>query len=74
MKIIKQRQRCTDVSYALEYHWKDDPNAGFSFNCDEQGNIDRSKESKAARENYDNCVNGTYDVCQPLYRPGHRPL
>ncbi len=58
MKIIKQRERITNVQYWLDYKWKDDPNAGFAFDCDEKGNL--LKET--SKENYEKCNNGTYNV------------
>lgn len=39
-ELIKERELVTKVEYWKEYSWKDNPSAGFSFPCDEKGNIE----------------------------------
>jgi len=36
IKIIQQRKRIETVEYNLEFHWADEPGAGFSFPCDNE--------------------------------------
>jgi len=60
MKIIQQRQRITRVEYSLEYEANDNPQCGFGFPCDEQGNL--LPLSDGALENYQRCTTGVYDV------------
>lgn len=45
--------------YALSYEWRNSPGSGFSFPCDKDGN---RYPNPGSDENYENCVNGTYDV------------
>lgn len=60
-KLIRQRERVTDVSFALSYEWNDS-DGGFGFPCDEHGVVDLSTFSPEARVNYDGCVSGSFDV------------
>lgn len=60
MKIIKQSEHVTEVEYSHLYRWRNDPGAGFSFSCDEDGKL--HKMTKHARKNYKKCQNGEYDV------------
>lgn len=46
--------------YSLSFVWRSDPNAGFSFSCDENGKVTDLKP--ASQENYEKCLNGTHDV------------
>lgn len=61
MKIIRKRERKTKIEYNLSFSWKHDPSSGFSFPCDEKGKL-LLPLSKAAEANYNNCINGKYDV------------
>ena len=52
-KLIKERELITGIEYTKEYVWKDDVSSGFSFDCDEKGNIDCKyalKNIKLAKE------------------------
>lgn len=60
MEIIQQRERKTNVRYSLSFVWRDDPNAGFGFPCDEKGNL--LPMNKYGLENYQKCISGEYDV------------
>ncbi len=62
MKIIKEREYISCVEYSLDYRWKDSPGSGFGFNCDEHGKLDQAAMTPAARENYEKCLSGEYDV------------
>jgi len=59
MKIIKQRERKTNVRYYLSFEWSDTPGCGFNFDCDEKGNV---LLTDANSGNYQKCINGEYDV------------
>jgi len=60
MKIIKERERKIHTEFELSFVWKDTPSAGFGFPCNEKGNLLPLKPE--AIENYNNCINGKYDV------------
>lgn len=60
MKIIKQRERVTDIYYTHDFYWKDDPSGGFTFPCDENGVS--LQLNPCAVNNYKKCINGEYDV------------
>jgi hypothetical protein len=63
MEIIKQRERVHVEKYALSFMWNGDkyPGAGFSFDCDKDGNV-FPLTNEAAQENYDGCISGKFDV------------
>ena len=61
MEIIKQRERVHVEKYALSYEYNDLPGAGFSFDCDKEGNV-FPLTNEAAQENYDGCVSGKFNV------------
>lgn len=56
-EIIKESWVEHFEEYSYCYHWVDDPHSGFSFPCDKQGNIDRTKLHPCAIENLDMCLN-----------------
>ena len=60
MKIIFERQKMTRVTYALDFNFPDN-DGGYSFDCDEDGNL-LPDISIGALENYQKCIDGTYDV------------
>ena len=62
-RIIKRGHWETITERSLGFYWKDDPHAGFGFDCDEDWNP--ILETEAARQNYENCLNGTYEVNGP---------
>lgn len=59
MKIIKQRERKTNVRYYLSFEWSDTPGCGFNFDCDKKGNV---LTTTANNSNYQKCISGEYDV------------
>jgi hypothetical protein len=59
MQIIHEREHITETHYCLAFHWQDDPEAGFSFDCDKNGNL--LTLCDAARENYAACSRGEKD-------------
>lgn len=60
MKIIKNRQRVTKVSYDLVFDFVGCPGSGFAFPCDEKGDV--FPMNSAAAENFRKCAMGEYDV------------
>lgn len=57
MKIIKERSVHKEREYYLEYRWKDDPDAGFSFpaNPDETPVLENMSDDM--KKNYEFCLN-----------------
>ena len=66
MEIIRNRKHVTSVSHTLAYRYNDASgaisSAGFSFNCDEHGNVDESRMAAAGLDNLRKCQDGTHDV------------
>lgn len=58
-EIIQRRQRATQVSYSHEFTWRTDPGSGFSFTCDERGEI---IVTDVNRQNVEGCLSGAFDV------------
>ena len=61
MEIIQARHKVRVEKYGAYYEWNDSPGAGFSFDCDEAGDV-YTLDNEAARENYEACVSGEFDV------------
>jgi hypothetical protein len=59
MKIISQRHKITSFYYKREFMDKTN-NFGFSFPCDEEGNLKIEPNNTRANENYDDCINGKH--------------
>lgn len=66
IEIISPQIRVEESSFRLCFEYLDHPSAGFSFDCDKDGNVDLEAMNIAARENYLDCLNGTAGV-----GPGH---
>lgn len=62
MKIIRERERITVQQYERSFTWVDHPDGGFSFPCDAEGTVDVSALFDFGRENYQKCIDGTYNV------------
>jgi hypothetical protein len=58
MKIIQRRERKTAVEYARSFVWENDPGAGFSFPCDEAGNVGEASMNPVALKSYRACLTG----------------
>lgn len=56
LKIIKERQPVTIKEYYIEFHYKDDPNAGFCFPAYPNGDPDFSSMTSEAQANYEACL------------------
>ncbi len=56
LKIIREREIQTTYEYSIEYRYKDDPNAGFSFPATAHGNPDFAAMSTEMFANYKICL------------------
>jgi hypothetical protein len=61
-RIISSRERIERVEYRRLFEYRDMPGAGFGFDADVQGNVNPESLNPAARENYEKCMNGAFDV------------
>ena len=68
MKIIKERTPIEVVNHCIEFYYKDDENAGFSFPADSTGKLDTTNMSNIAIENYDWCMAHTDEMIGPEFR------
>lgn len=59
---IVKGHRVTMVSFSRVFNWRNDPGAGFSFDCNEQGEINTSELADIGWENLQKCLSGEYDV------------
>jgi hypothetical protein len=62
IEILTQRQKVEEVSYKLSFTYKENPNAGFSFDCDAKGNV--AKLAQPAVDSFNRCtanVNGEFN-------------
>lgn len=73
-EIIRNAERVEIVDHYLVFAWRDDPNAGFSFQCDENGRVDFSAMTPAGRKNFDACIGGEYDVARVGKRAHRRVI
>lgn len=53
--LIQRSERVECVRYGVTFEWLDCPGAGFSFDCDEHGTIDRSQLAPEALPNLARC-------------------
>ena len=60
MEIVRKSERAEEVTYSLKYAFRNNPQAGFTFECDSVGNP--FALTPIAEENLIKCVNGTHDV------------
>jgi hypothetical protein len=60
-EILSRGHRVTNVYYCYRFKRKDVPGAGFSFECDKEGNI-FPLEYEEAKESLRMCQDGTLDV------------
>lgn len=56
IRIIKERERITDISYRLNFHYKKDLAIGWSFPCDENGKVLADLMTETAIKNYNHCM------------------
>jgi|3_EtaG_2_1085321.scaffolds.fasta_scaffold07781_12 hypothetical protein len=62
MKIIKKSMWHQGETHMLHFHYRTDPGSGFSFPCNEKGEVDRGNMCGAALDNLDACLSGKHDV------------
>ncbi|HQN17582.1 MAG TPA: hypothetical protein PKV86_00520 [Syntrophobacteraceae bacterium] len=62
MEIVRQAEVKEELEYTRVYEWAGENGAGFSFPCDENGEVDLESLQPAARKNYLACEDGTFDV------------
>lgn len=62
MKIIQHSRRVKVEQYYLFFEDRECLGAGFSFECDREGNILLDKIHPAGRENLEKCLSGEYNV------------
>lgn len=60
LEIVKHREHKESVEYYRDFLWRKDPTGGLWFPCDKDGNL--LNENPASKENYEKCLNGTFDV------------
>jgi hypothetical protein len=60
--IIRQSERVTRTEYCLVFEWEGMPGAGFSFDCDQAGNVDREQLQPASLDNLEKCLSGEHAV------------
>lgn len=67
MKIIKNSQRITEVTYSLNYYTH--ATGGWGFDCDKDGNVfvDRFIGRAEALKSYNKCINGEVQLCRPPF-------
>jgi hypothetical protein len=68
MKIIKDKEYGTSISYAHEFRMAKSPGQGFSFNSDPSGNV--TLNSPAAKRNYEFCLKGENDRGEKIINLG----
>jgi len=57
LEIIERSKHVTQTEYSHDFRWADMPDAGFSFECDKDGNVDK-RHTDAAKSNYKLCIAG----------------
>lgn len=67
MKIIKDSKLAIRVSYGLAYDYVDREGCGFSFPCDENGNVKMDELGEVARQSLYYCQNDMVGGFQPSY-------
>lgn len=61
-KIIRRGERVERVRWYLSFERNDLPGAGFSFPCDQAGNVYRDQMQPAGLESLADCLSGVHDV------------
>lgn len=62
MKILQHRKIIKCVKYVRVFNYKNDSNGGFAFPSDENGNVKIDELKPVARDNYEKCISGEYNV------------
>lgn len=75
--IVKMRELVNVEKFLHEFEWRDTPGAGFSFECDKEGNL-IGELSELGRKNYEMCMadkgqrlidNGVRDYSHTYWSP-----
>lgn len=56
IKIIKEREPKTDITYSINFDYKEDSSGGFTFPCNRDGEILKDQMPDVAIENYYKCL------------------
>ena len=56
LKIIKEREPKEIISYSLDFDYRDNSGGGFTFPCNQHGEILEDKMSQTAIDNYHRCL------------------
>lgn len=65
MKNFIAGKRVYITEHSINFNWREEPDAGFSFDADEDWKVDTTKLAPAGLENYNDCTNGELDVTGP---------
>lgn len=65
IKIISHGRTVEEFTYSIFYEWVEMPGAGFSFDCNEKGEINFNDMQPEGLANYEKCESGEYAV---IYR------
>ena len=61
MQIIQERRKVSNITYSLDFDYRGrNDGSGFSFDCTKDGVC--ISHNDVVAENYQKCLNGTYDV------------
>jgi hypothetical protein len=63
MEIIRKRERVEEEKHFLHFDKKSDPDSGYSFDCDEHGNVTETGE--AALRSYRHCLDNPDEYLPP---------
>lgn len=61
LELVKKSERKTRIDYYREFSFRLEHGRGCSFPCDKNGKL-HDDMCQSAKQNYENCMNGTYDV------------
>lgn len=56
IRIIKERETKVSITYSLEFDYRDNSGGGFTFPCNQQGEILREEMPQTAIDNYHRCL------------------
>lgn len=65
IRIISHGRWVEEFTYCIFYEWVEFPDSGFSFPCNQDGEINFNDMEEAALVNYEKCESGEYEV---IYR------
>jgi hypothetical protein len=65
IKIKSHGRHVEDVEYNIFYEWVEFPDSGFSFPCNQDGEIQMNDLTSEGLENFNKCESGEYEV---IYR------